>query len=116
MWFRFVKSMLRAPKINSVDNPVHAPLFRSIVPHAVSPVNHKSSYVRACRLCRRGRAPGALGSALLESVGELARDQLEGSHAAGTGGLSPLGLLAPVVYWMWVSMTISGEVVLNERR
>jgi hypothetical protein len=51
------------------------------------------------RLCggRGGGATGALGCALLETVGELAWDELEGSHAAGSGRLSPLGLLAPVV-------------------
>ena len=44
-----------------------------------------------------GGALGALGSASLESVAELAVDGLEVSHAAATGGLSSLGLLAPVV-------------------
>jgi hypothetical protein len=48
-------------------------------------------------LCGGSRTPGALGGALLEAVGEFARDELEGSHASGAGGLSPLGLLAPVV-------------------
>lgn len=43
-----------------------------------------------------GGALGALGSASLESVAELAVDGLEVSHAAGTGGLPSLGLLAPV--------------------
>ena len=42
-------------------------------------------------------ATGTLGSAGLEAVGELAVDGLEVLHAAGTSGLSPLGLLAPVV-------------------
>ena len=40
---------------------------------------------------------GALGGTGLEAVGELAGDGLQVLHAAGTGGLSPLGLLAPVV-------------------
>jgi len=39
----------------------------------------------------------ALGSTGLEAVAELAGDGLQVLHAAGTGGLSPLGLLAPVV-------------------
>ena len=43
-----------------------------------------------------GGALGALGSASLESVAELAVDGLEVSHAAGTGGLPSLSLLAPV--------------------
>jgi hypothetical protein len=42
-------------------------------------------------------ATGTLGRAGLEAVGELAVDGLEVLHAAGTSGLSPLGLLAPVV-------------------
>jgi hypothetical protein len=43
-----------------------------------------------------GGALGALRGASLESVAELAVDGLEVSHAAGTGGLPSLGLLAPV--------------------
>jgi hypothetical protein len=43
-----------------------------------------------------GGALGTLGCAGLESVAELAVDGLEVSHAAGTGGLPSLGLLAPV--------------------
>jgi hypothetical protein len=42
-------------------------------------------------------ATGTLGRAGLEAVGELAADGLEVLHAAGTSGLSPLGLLTPVV-------------------
>lgn len=42
-------------------------------------------------------ATGTLGSALLEAVAELPVDGLEVPHAAGAGGLSPLGLLGPVV-------------------
>ena len=42
-------------------------------------------------------ATGTLGRASLEAVGELAVYGLEVLHAAGTSGLSPLGLLAPVV-------------------
>ena len=43
-----------------------------------------------------GGALGTLGRAGLESVAELAVDGLEVAHAAGTGGLPSLGLLAPV--------------------
>jgi hypothetical protein len=42
-------------------------------------------------------ATGALGKADLEAVGEAAGDGLEVTHASGSGGLSPLGLLGPVV-------------------
>ena len=42
-------------------------------------------------------AAGTLRGTALEAVGELAVDGLEVLHAAGTSGLSPLGLLAPVV-------------------
>lgn len=41
-------------------------------------------------------ALGTGGSTSAETVGELAGDGLEVTHAAGTGGLPPLGLLAPV--------------------
>lgn len=40
---------------------------------------------------------GALGSADLEAVLEATVDILEVAHSAGAGGLSSLGLLAPVV-------------------
>lgn len=53
-----------------------------------------------------GCATGALGSALLETVLELAWHELERSHAAGTGGLSSLGLLTPVVCRSDVSMLL----------
>jgi hypothetical protein len=43
-----------------------------------------------------GGTLGALGGAGAEAVAELARDELECAHAAGTGGLSSLGLLTPV--------------------
>ena len=55
------------------------------------------------RLSGRLDAAGALGSTALEAVGELAGDGLKVLHAAGTGGLSPLGLLAPVVCGGYVS-------------
>jgi len=42
-------------------------------------------------------ATGTLGGTDTEAVAELARDVLQCTHAAGTGGLSPLGLLSPVV-------------------
>lgn len=44
-----------------------------------------------------GRATGTLGGTSAETVGEAAGDELEVTHAAGTGGLSALGLLGPVV-------------------
>ena len=40
---------------------------------------------------------GVLGLAGLETVLEFSRNGLEVSHAAGTGGLSSLSLLGPVV-------------------
>jgi len=43
-----------------------------------------------------GRALGTRGRAGSEAVAELAGDGLEVAHAAGTGGLPSLGLLAPV--------------------
>lgn len=59
-----------------------------------TPISHVS-----CRLCSGGGlgTTGTLGCALLEAVAELAGNELEGAHAAGAGGLSPLRLLAPVV-------------------
>ena len=42
-------------------------------------------------------ATGALGSSGLETVLELAVDGLKVTHAAGTGGSSPKGLLTPVI-------------------
>jgi hypothetical protein len=52
-------------------------------------------YSRLILLCGSG-ALGACRCAGAESVAELAGDGLEVSHAAGTGGLPSLGLLAPV--------------------
>ena len=46
-------------------------------------------------LCGLG-ALGAGGGTGAETVGELAVDGLEVTHAAGAGGLPALGLLAPV--------------------
>ena len=48
-------------------------------------------------LCGLG-ALGAGGGTGAETVGELAVDGLEVTHAAGAGGLPALGLLAPVDY------------------
>jgi len=48
--------------------------------------------LRGCGL----RTLGASGLAVSESVGEAAGDGLHVAHAAGTGGLPSLGLLAPV--------------------
>jgi hypothetical protein len=58
-----------------------------------------TSFVPVCSVRLRGLDGGALGTlgrTGLESVAELAVDGLEVSHAAGTGGLPSLGLLAPV--------------------
>jgi hypothetical protein len=44
-----------------------------------------------------GSTPGTLGSTGLEAVLELASNGAEVPHAAGTGGLSSLSLLGPVV-------------------
>jgi len=43
-----------------------------------------------------GGAPGTGGNASAEAVAETTGDVLEVAHAAGTGGLPSLGLLAPV--------------------
>lgn len=72
-----------------------------------TPIAHVSC---PCHLC--GGSLGAtstLRCALLETVAELAGDELEGAHATGTGGLSPLSLLAPVVCRGYVS-TRAGSV------
>jgi hypothetical protein len=69
-------------------------------------------------------ATGTLRRASLEAVGELAADGLEVLHAAGTGGLSPLGLLAPVVcgmmlvvfWWSSVSSAVSVQVSVDWKR
>lgn len=56
-------------------------------------------------MCLRGldgRALGTCGCAGSESVAELAVDGLKVSHAAGTGGLPSLGLLAPVDWSMLI--------------
>jgi hypothetical protein len=80
-------------------------------------------------LHREGRlsaldATGTLGRAGLEAVGELAADGLEVLHAAGTSGLSPLGLLTPVVcgsmlvVFLWSSdaLSVSDQVSVDWRR
>lgn len=54
----------------------------------------------ACPFARHlssGRATGTLGHTGLEAVLELAGNGAKVPHAAGTGGLSSLGLLGPVV-------------------
>lgn len=79
--------------------------------YAIFVVNHRisSSHFQAwrrppfrSRLARwarlwLGSATGALGGANLEAVLEAPGDGGQRSHAAGTGGLSALGLLGPVV-------------------
>jgi len=51
------------------------------------------------RLCGNGElsAAGTLGRTELEAIFEAPGDGLEVTHASGTGGLSPLRLLGPVV-------------------
>ena len=54
---------------------------------------------------------------MLEAVLELAWDELEGAHAAGTGGLAALGLLTPVVLNMLVcemSHVSNGALTLSD--
>ena len=60
------------------------------VPAVLSTIRHGRN-----RLSRD--TTGVLRGALLEAVLELAVDGLQVLHAAGAGGLSSLGLLAPVV-------------------
>ena len=63
------------------------------------------------RLCALvGRALGTLWRSLLEAVLELPRDELEGPHAASSGGLSSLGLLTPVVCECTISQMFQVEV------
>lgn len=61
----------------------------------VVPLHHILYHSRLV-LLRCGGALGTSGCADAETVAELAGDGLEVSHAAGTGGLPSLGLLAPV--------------------
>lgn len=58
-------------------------------------------------LCGLG-ALGAGGGTGAETVGELAVDGLEVTHAAGAGGLPALGLLAPVDCAALVSRRLGG--------
>jgi hypothetical protein len=69
----------------------HAPVRLAFV----APLHHLLQQSRLILLCS-GRALGTCGCADAETVAELAGDGLEVSHAAGTGGLPSLGLLAPV--------------------
>jgi len=57
-------------------------------------------------------SPGILWCSILETVGKLAGDSLEVTSASGTGGLSSLGLLAPVVYFHHVSTCPSAHYLL----
>ena len=59
--------------------------------HAVVLVSRRSTDLLV------GWATSTLWRTELETVLELAWDELERSHASGAGGLSPLGLLTPVV-------------------
>lgn len=60
-----------------------------------SPRERKNATSKKGNLVVLGTA-GALGSANLESVREATVDELQVPHSAGTGGLAPLRLLAPV--------------------
>jgi len=71
-------------------------LYRAPCPSGLlHAVNTSSSCSSARHLGGLG-ALGAGGGASAETVGELAVDGLEVAHAAGTGGLPALSLLAPV--------------------
>lgn len=89
---------LNISRLEQEETPKQLPcLWRGILNHdlasrAVLPTPSNP----ACRL-GGGLSLGASGGAGAETVGELAGDGLEVPHAAGTGGLSALGLLAPVV-------------------
>jgi hypothetical protein len=61
-----------------------------ITPSIPRSPRHSASNLRSLGALGAGRGAGA------ETVGELAVDGLEVTHAAGTGGLPALGLLAPV--------------------
>lgn len=76
--------------------------------HATQLMLHPSplSFRAKSLLAGCGCAASALGRTLLETVLELAWDELERSHAAGTSGLSSLGLLTPVVCRSGVSVLV----------
>lgn len=91
------------------------PLFlSSVVNHRVYAAHpSQSDWPRPVR-CHHlwlARAASTLGGADLEAVLEAAGDGGEGSHAAGTGGLSALGLLGPVV--CFVDARVSSLVVIQ---
>lgn len=56
-----------------------------------------------------GWAMGTLGNTGLEAVLEFAVDGLEVTHATGAGGLTALGLLAPVDYIFTKKCEFSGS-------
>ena len=94
-------------------------LHRLIVYRRVRP-EYGDIVDRLCGLV--GWALGTLRRAGLEAVLELPGDELERPHAAGTGGLSSLGLLAPVVckrdgqslsFWCWVQGGLNRMAQLN---
>jgi hypothetical protein len=60
-----------------------------------------------------GDAPRTLGDTRLETVLELPRDLAEVSHAAGTGDLSPLSLLGPVVCICPMSAILFGVLFVS---
>ena len=77
-------------------NPYPYILIAPVRVDFIPPSTPGSSRFRYTRdLCGLG-ALGAGGGTGAETVGELAVDGLEVTHAAGAGGLPALGLLAPV--------------------
>lgn len=92
---RHIRLLFVSQALHTAESLCFKPLPRT--PSSLVIVFHAQLLVVVSVLCGLGgRATGALGSALLEAVLEAARDGLERAHAAGTGGLSPLRLLAPV--------------------
>lgn len=80
-----------------IKHPLPFCIFASKhAPNSIMPLPFVPPIVRKSRLGGGGGATGALGSTLLEAVLELAVDGLQVLHAARAGGLSSLGLLAPV--------------------
>jgi hypothetical protein len=101
--------------LRSISSSVHRPLCQKLqkLHHALaewSTILHIES-----RLSGLLDTAGALGGTGLEAVGELAGDGLQVLHAAGTGGLSPLGLLAPVVCGGMLVLVLEGVLLQSKR-
>lgn len=75
---------------------------RPLAPRNACALFHSSALPKNLQSLGGGRAPRVLGDTRLEAVLELAGDGAEVPHAAGTGGLSALGLLGPVVCYKLV--------------